>query len=224
MNLKSKKLVTLSLWIALCGCSGTGDSDAVMNDGPRTSLCMSDPYPDQQTSAYVLPYQIGESYTVGQGNCVPTGEGSHALGTRAEFAYDWAMPIGTSLIAVRDGQVIYVEETFPDGTRVLGEENTIVIQHDDGSLSNYGHLTTMGALVEVDDTVRQGDIIAMSGDSGASTEPHLHFEILSCVGEPLVFIPTVSFNSTCKSLATTFRNTRSHPQGLLEGQSYQALQ
>ena len=132
------------------------------------------------------------------------------------------MPIGTSLLATRGGVVIYVEERCSDGTGVPGEENTVLIQHEDGTLSNYGHLTTMGALVAQGDTVVQGNPIGISGNSGASSEPHLHFEVLECEGEPLVFDPVVSFNPTCHSLPTTFRNTRSHPNGLVEGEAYMA--
>ncbi len=144
------------------------------------------------------------------------------MGSRAEFAYDILMPIGTSLRAVRAGTVIYVEERNPDSTRDPRDDNTIVVQHDDGTISNFGHLTTMGALVDVGDTVQQGDVIALSGDSGASTEPHVHFEILACAGQPILFDPVVTFNSTCVSLPTTFRNTSQHPQGLVEGQRYEA--
>ena len=118
--------------------------------------------------------------------------------------------------------MIYVEESFPDGTDVPGEENTVLIRHSDGTLSNFGHLTLDGALVEVGQLVQQGDRIGFSGDSGASSAPHLHFETLECIGPPLVFEPVVSFNPTCRSLPTTFRNTRAHPGGLIEGEVYAA--
>lgn len=213
----------LSLFFLL-NAAACDESNSPMQPAPRQSLCTTVDYPRQDTSAYILPYSLGQTFTVGQGNCVPPGTGSHARGTRAEFAYDIPMPIGTSLLATRDGVVIYVEESFADGTGVPGEENTILIQHADGTLSNYGHLTTNGAVVAEDNAVTQGDLIGTSGNSGASTEPHLHFEILECEGTPLIFDPVVSFNSTCHSLPTTFMNTRSHPHGLIEGQSYEAFE
>jgi len=123
-------------------CGGGGGDDP----GPvefRVSLCDDVLYPDQATSPYVLPFPVGEAYLVGQGNCVAPGSGSHSRDSRAEFAYDFPMLVGTSLLAVRDGRVIFVEEGFADGTGASGEENTIVIQHDDGTLSNFGHLTTL---------------------------------------------------------------------------------
>lgn len=216
-------VVLVATFTVYCVCTACGGSGGSTVDTGRVSICVDVPYPAQENSAYVLPWQVGETYLVGQGNCVAQGSGSHAQGTRAEYAYDIVMPIGTALLAVRDGTVIYVEEGFPDGTRVPGEENTIVIEHDDGTLSNYGHLTTMGAIVTVGEDVRQSAVIGMSGDSGASTEPHLHFEILACDGEPIIFEPTVSFSPSCRSLPTTFQNTQAHPQGLIEGETYEAL-
>lgn len=216
-------IVVLATIVIFCICSSCGDSGGAIGGAFRPSQCSEHLYPAEELSDYVLPWRVGEAYLVGQGNCVPEGSGSHALGTRAEYAYDIVMPVGTALVAVRDGSVIFVEENFADGTRISGEENTVVIEHVDGTISNYGHLTTRGALVEPGDVVSQGDVVGMSGDSGASTEPHLHFEVLACDGEPLDFDPVVSFNSSCRSVPTTFRNTRTHPSGLIEGESYEAL-
>lgn len=211
----------MNVCLIVCGCDGSGGGDG--NGQFRVSLCTNTLYPAQENSEYILPWPVGENYLVGQGNCVAAGSGSHAIGSRAEFAYDIVMPVGTSLLAVRSGTVIYVEESYADGTRVAGEENTIVIRHADGTISNYGHLTTMGALVDVDDVVGQGDVIALSGDSGASTEPHLHFEILGCDGPPILLEPIVTFNPSCRSLPTTFRNTSPNPRGMVEGLRYDAF-
>lgn len=221
----TRMIAKLTLLCALAACNGGGDgSDGATQVQLRTSLCKSIRYPTAEDSMHILPYSAGETYKVGQGNCVPVAAGSHAKGTRAEFAYDILMPIGTSLVATREGVVIYVEEGFVDGTGVPGEENTIVIQHIDGTVSNYGHLTTLGALVEVGDWVDQGDLIGMSGHSGASSDPHLHYEVLACDGEVIIEIPVVSFNLTCRSIPLTFSNTQPHPNGLTEGESYTPIQ
>ena len=172
--------------------------------GPSASGCAG-PYPDQVSSAYVLPWRVGEGYRIGQGNC---GPGSHAAGTLVQYAYDILMPIGTPIIASRSGRVLLVEERFPDGTRTPGQENYINVTHSDGTIAAYVHLTTAGALVGVGDAVVQGQVIALSGDSGSSTEPHLHFHVQGCEG--------------CATVAVTFRNTRPHPRGLAEGESYAA--
>lgn len=189
---------------------------------PRSSWCAGALYPPQTFSDYVLPYALGTAYTVGQGNCVAPGTGAHAVGARAAFAYDFLMPVGTPLLAARAGEVIYVEQRFADATGIGGEENTILIRHDDASIGNYGHLSRHGAFVEIGQRVAQSSVIGLSGHSGAGSDPHLHFEVLECAGASLVFEPLVSFAPSCRSIPVTFRNTRRHRHGLVEGETYVA--
>ena len=169
-----------------------------------TSRCQYESY-TQTISAYILPWSVGEAHRVDQGNC---GSGSHAAGTVVQYAYDFLMPIGTPVIAARSGTVFLVEEGFPDGTRRAGEENYINILHTDATLAGYVHLTENGALVTVGEVVAQGQVIGLSGDTGSSTEPHLHFHVQGCDG--------------CATVPVTFRNTRPHPNGLVPGESYRA--
>lgn len=186
--------------LAIAASCGGGDT----GQNPPLPSCPG-PYPAQSTSAYILPYEVGSAFTIGQGNC---GSGSHAAGTLVEYAYDILMPVGTPVIAAGGGMVLLVEERFEDGTRIAGQENFINIRHSDGTIAGYVHLTKNGALVAVGDTVRQGDRIGLSGDSGSSTAPHLHFHVQGCSG--------------CSTIPVTFRNTRAHPTGLVLGQSYTA--
>jgi len=172
--------------------------------GPTASRCTAT-YPDQATSPYVLPYPPGAAFVIGQGNCT---DGSHAPGSLVAYAYDFLMPIGSPVVAARPGTVLLVEERYTDGTRVAGEENYVNVVHDDGSIAAYVHLTRDGALVAVGDRVDQGQVIGLSGDTGSSSEPHLHFHVQACEG--------------CATVPVTFRNTRPHPNGLVQGQTYEA--
>ena len=169
-------------------------------------------YPPQESSPYVLPYEPGQSFVSG-GNCNQT----HRRNARDQYAYDFVtsldpiltMPIGTRIVAARGGQVTFVEERWADGTRISGQENMLLVRHADGTVAVYMHLTTNGALVEVGEVVEQGQIIALSGDSGNSDGGHLHFEVLQgCAG--------------CGSIPITFRNTRPHPRGLIKFEAYRA--
>ena len=72
------------------------------------------------------------------------------------------------MLAARDGRVIF---TGFQG----GYGNLVVIQHEHGYRSYYGHLSR--PLVKVGDRVKHGAVIARSGNTGRTTGPHLHFEV-----------------------------------------------
>ena len=58
----------------------------------------------------------------------------------------------------------------------LSQGNHIIIQHADGSTAMYWHLKKDGVLVTVGDTVKQGQHIGYSGNTGYTAFPHLHFQ------------------------------------------------
>lgn len=124
---------------------------------------------------YALPYASGRSYRVLQ------GYGSKFSHTGLEeFAIDLDMPVGTAVHAARAGVVARIEESHAKGCWDDGcgdYANFVVILHDDGTTGEYYHLQQDGVLVEVGDTVRQGDQIAWSGNTGHTTMPHLHFAV-----------------------------------------------
>ena len=82
---------------------------------------------------------------------------------------DWAVPIGTSVKASCSGTVSYAGWSNGYGYNV-------VITHADGNQTRYAHLSSI--VVSVGDKVTQGQKIALSGNSGNSTGPHLHFEVI----------------------------------------------
>lgn len=81
---------------------------------------------------------------------------------------DIANAVGTPILAIMDGTVI-------DSGPASGYGNWIRIQHEDGSISVYGHMETLA--VSVGQTVTAGQNIAGMGSRGFSTGSHLHFEI-----------------------------------------------
>jgi len=97
------------------------------------------------------------------------------------YAVDFAVPIGTSVLAARDGLVMQVESDFDrpglDRDRYCGRANFVRILHDDGTMSLYAHLKPGGVLVRVGQRVRAGQQIGLSGNTGFTTGPHLHFVV-----------------------------------------------
>lgn len=164
---------------------------------------------DPQDSQYLLPFPVGQGYTILQSYC--NDDGSH----ERQLAYDFLMPIGSAVHAARGGTVWEVKEDAFDntGTRFF---NYVIVEHSDGTLGFYAHLTHDGALVEVGEEVAAGDRIALSGASGRTHEfGVLHFGVFRPVagGEP-VEIPVVFRNS---------EGPLDSRGGLREGSFYKAL-
>ncbi|MCW5829190.1 MAG: peptidoglycan DD-metalloendopeptidase family protein [Deltaproteobacteria bacterium] len=82
---------------------------------------------------------------------------------------DLGAPKGTKIRAAADGRVIYAG----DGLRGYG--NLIIIRHTGNWATVYAHNDEN--LVEKDDFIRAGEVVATVGDTGAATTPHLHFEL-----------------------------------------------
>ena len=83
---------------------------------------------------------------------------------------DIAVPSGVYIRAAGAGVVVVAgaDETYG---------NHLVLDHGEGYRSLYGHASVL--LVAEGDSVRGGEVIALTGSTGRSTAPHLHFEITS---------------------------------------------
>jgi hypothetical protein len=166
------------------------------------------PFTDWATSSYVLPYSASSTYFVSQANC---STGGHQGPYR--YAYDFVMPIGTTVTAARSGVVAGIRMKFVDGQSGEGQSNWVKIRHGDNTIAAYSHLTSNGALVKVGDRVEAGQPIGLSGNTGNTGGlPHLHFHLCPC-SEPV----------DCGTLPVTFRNTEPNPSGLAARRSYRAL-
>ena len=122
---------------------------------------------------YSLPYRKGESHLLVQAY---QSRFSH----KNEFALDFRMHKGSKVCAARSGVVVEVKEDSRRGglkAKFLSEGNHVIIRHDDGTYGNYWHLRHNGVLVQVGDSVVQGQLIALSGNTGYTAFPHLHFEV-----------------------------------------------
>ena len=87
---------------------------------------------------------------------------------------DVGVGLGTPVSAAADG-VVVLAGTNVVGGRVVGYGTYVVIAHGGGLYTLYGHLSRLG--VATGDRVRAGQVIGLSGSTGNSTGPHLHFEV-----------------------------------------------
>lgn len=90
---------------------------------------------------------------------------------------------GREIVAPRDGTVVQVVNDIADNEPVgtVNEDqpagNMVVIDHGNGEFSYLAHLKKGSATVKVGDAVTKGETIGLGGNSGNSTEPHLHFQL-----------------------------------------------
>jgi cold shock CspA family protein len=88
---------------------------------------------------------------------------------------DVAAPIGTPIFATDSGVVVKAGWENPNDPK-KGYGQRIRIKHDDGSESVYAHLSQIN--VKLGSTIEKGTEIAKSGNTGRSTGPHLHYELI----------------------------------------------
>lgn len=140
---------------------------------------------------YQAPFTVGAEYAITQ--AYPETLTHRTLDAR--HAVDFAMPIGTDVLAARGGIVFDVaSENFRGGVsmeRNGDEANYVRILHDDGTFSLYAHLNWNSIRVAPGDRVQTGDYIADSGNTGFSTGPHLHFAVQRNSGMQVETVPVV---------------------------------
>lgn len=120
---------------------------------------------------YDLPFAKGKAFWIHQGY---NGTFSH----QNENSLDFIMPEGTEILSSREGLVIDVVQKNNQGcpTRNCAPYgNYVSILHSDGTIAQYYHLQQNGAKVNIGDTVTKGQVIGLSGNTGWSSGPHLHF-------------------------------------------------
>ena len=109
------------------------------------------------------------------------------------YALDFAADIGTPVLAARAGTVMQVESDFSKAglkrEKYGGRANFVRILHDDGTMGLYAHLRADGALVRMGQRVTAGQQIGLSGNTGFTTGPHLHFALQVNRGMRLLSIP-----------------------------------
>ena len=122
---------------------------------------------DDSSYVYSLPFEKGDRHLLIQGYYT-------SFSHKNRIAVDFKMKRGSKIAAARDGVVVRVKEDGNKGGlkreyRQYG--NHIVIEHSDGSRAGYWHLKKDGVLVNAGDTVKQGQVIGLSGKTGYSALP-----------------------------------------------------
>jgi murein DD-endopeptidase MepM/ murein hydrolase activator NlpD len=141
------------------------------------------------TAEYRLPFDTKNPLRISQGR---NGPWSHQLIEGKDYAnaVDFALPLGSAVLASRPGRMVMFDDTsdtyyegldpaIGNSLKMRGAANFVFIQHEDGlTVAIYSHLAK-GSVVR-QTTVNTGDVIAYTGKSGWIAEiPHLHFEVIN---------------------------------------------
>jgi murein DD-endopeptidase MepM/ murein hydrolase activator NlpD len=156
-------------------------SCTVSNNPMRTELKLlqKGKLKDDSSFIYHLPYQEGKTHLLVQGYF---SRYTH----KHRAALDFKMKKGTKICAVRDGVVIRIKADGKRGgsnVKYRPDGNYIVLQHSDSTRSGYWHLHHDAIFVKVGDRVKQGQAIGLSGRTGYTYFPHLHFIVWKTDGK-----------------------------------------
>lgn len=141
------------------------------------------------TAHYQIPFNPALQFPVSQAF---NGSFSHR-DPQNRYAVDIGMPEGTPVRAARDGVIMTVDNDFYgnglDMAQYGDRANNIRIVHADGAMSVYAHLAFESVRVQVGQHVKAGQEIALSGDTGFTSGPHLHFCVQMNNDMHLVSVP-----------------------------------
>ena len=157
---------------------------------------------------YDLPYATNSSHFLIQGYY-------SALSHKQRAALDFVMKRGTKILAARDGVVVRLKEDSNKGgwsKKNLSKANYVIIQHADGTRSGYWHLQQNGVLVNLGDSVKAGQLIALSGKTGYAAMPHLHFMVWRVTSGTWQQIPTRFLTSKGTRYLKPFKRYRKKDQ------------
>jgi len=121
-----------------------------------------------------------DSVNIPSGNPIPTnnelsslfGLRVHPVSKRLKFhtGIDLSCPQGSPVVSTANGRIIRIQYSNS------GYGNNIVIEHNGSYRTLYGHLLDIS--VKVNQLVSKGEVIGYSGNTGTSTAPHLHYEVI----------------------------------------------
>lgn len=142
-----------------------------------------DPRMKPQPYPYALPYPAGLTFAVLQGF-----HGAFSHRGSNEYAVDFDCPVATPVLAARPG-VIVAANASAQGSGTTPEyldykrTNFLVVLHDDGTLGEYMHLAPASIHVAPGQRVERLEPLALSGNTGFSSVPHLHFQVMTAADD-----------------------------------------
>lgn len=157
-----------------------------------------------ETYTYQLPFANRQRFKVSQGY---GGNSTH----QDLNALDFEMPLKTPIHAAKSGTVVRIVNHNNRNCFDVGCEkynNFILVYHEDGTFAEYGHIYYKSNVVNLGDKVTKGQQLCLSGNTGYSSGPHLHFA---------VYLPEFD---TPNYVTTFFETSKENNTLLKEGKTY----
>lgn len=129
---------------------------------------------EPKNNEFILPFELDTKVLVCQ-----SFDGPLTTHSERTYAIDFCAKEKTPVVAAKDGTVFEVIDWNTEGghkAELLDKFNVVRLQHEDGTQTSYLHIFPKSANVAVGDKVKKGQMIALVGNVGYSTAPHLHFE------------------------------------------------
>ena len=105
---------------------------------------------------------------------------AHKAERSLKFCIDFLLPEGTPIVAARSGTLVACQDKYKrsyKSSKFAGRRNFVVIRHSNGENSVYVHLKHHSIKAKKGQKVKRGQVIALSGQVGFATYPHLHFGV-----------------------------------------------
>jgi murein DD-endopeptidase MepM/ murein hydrolase activator NlpD len=189
-------VTVIMLAMACGGCGGSTDSAAGSPPATAASVELLDkPFSGEFTVGNLFDHDGPTGFVAANGYTIDYNGARRNVGSPGAYVdghagYDFRLPVDTPIRAVAAGQVRVAGDVtgscpaFPGSPTVTGTE--VWIEHlaptGDRYLSIFAHMNTVA--VSVGDSVTAGQSLGTSGNTGCSTAPHLHFEVLRMVARP----------------------------------------
>lgn len=144
---------------------------------------------------------------------------TYGAGQGLHFGIDLSAPCGTQVVAIGDGTVAKVDALVHGAA-----PHNLMINHDNGYASFYGHLLERPQ-VAVGERVRRGQVVALSGDPDLTcfSRPHLHLEIRNALSYTIAYNPAPLIDADWDSLMLAGPFTRGFARDLSDPRRWQFI-
>lgn len=151
---------------------------------------------------YRMPFEDGRRFQVSQ---APGGPVITHDDPQTAMAIDIVMPEGTPVLAAREGRVVEIFQRSETRGDNANRGNFVRVFHEDGTWADYAHLKSVDAGLALNQRVETGNILGLSGNTGRSSGPHLHFHVQRNAGGRIVSIPVAFSTRTRDRVVPAYR-------------------